>query len=138
MTKFASKSGSWNISVGSTPSRAETPILEMDNLINNNVVKVTANFFAKTSNAGMGSGFYYTITAAEANDITPLTPSAGVFQGTNGWQSCTLIGFFKVNQTGSSPTEDIDFEVVFSKGDLNGEGSLHNFTLTAEVVPVLD
>ena len=134
MADFVSKSGTLDSSVGDTPSRAGTPILEMQNLIPNNVVLITANFFARTNEAGRGNGFYYQLSAVNADEVEVLTPASGVFQASEGWQSCTLVGIFKLVKVSNSPTEDVDFEILFSKGDLSGVGQLHNITIIGEVI----
>lgn len=134
MAVIVSQSGSMDLSVDTSPSRAGTPILEMQNLIPDNVVKVTANFFARTNQAGRTNGFYYQISAVDAYEIESLTPASGVFQGSDGWQSCTLVGIFRLMQVYDSPTEDVDFELLFSKGDLSGTGQLLNITLIGEVI----
>ncbi len=138
MTFFASKSGVLDIDVGDSPSRAGTPLLEMRNLVQNNVVQVTANFSARTNVAGRANGFYFTLATVNATEVTALTPTQGIFQSSDGWQSVTLTAFFRVNETVQSPTEDIDFEVLFSKGDISGQGQINNFLLTGNVVTVIE
>ncbi len=138
MTFFVSKSGTVDISVGSSPSRNSTPLLEMRNLVPGNVVKITANFSARTNTAGRANGFYFDLAAVNASEVTALTPTQGIFQGSDGWQSVTLTSFFKAEQVTQSPTEDIDFEVLFTKGDLSGEGQINNFVLIGDVVSVTE
>ncbi|HEX9923102.1 MAG TPA: hypothetical protein VGD99_10595 [Anaerolineae bacterium] len=134
MTDFISKSGVIDLSVGDSPSRAGTPILEMQNLIPGNLVEIKCNFFARTNQPGRGNGFYYDISAVNTDEIEALTPTEGIFQSSDGWQSATLIALFKVVKVSNSPTEDVDFEVLFHKGDLNGAGQLLNFVLVGDVI----
>ena len=42
--------------------------------------------------------------------------------------------FFKAIISSQTGVEEIDFEVVFSKGDLDGAGEISNFLLTGDVV----
>jgi hypothetical protein len=134
MASFVSKSGNWAVSVSSTPSRADTPILEMQNLVAGNVVQITCNFSARTDTADAGSGYYFQIGAVNTAEVTRLTPGAGLIQSSAGWQSCTVVGLFLLTQVSNSPTEDVDFEITFTKGDLNGQGRLYNFTMIGEVI----
>jgi hypothetical protein len=106
----------------------------MQNLVPGNLVEITCTFFARTNQAGRGNGFYYAIGAVNSDEIEALTPTEGIFQSSDGWQSATLIALFKVAKVSNSPTEDIDFEVLFQKGDLNGEGQLLNFVMIGDVV----
>ena len=131
--KYVSKSGTWKFDVSSGESRADTPQLEVQNLTPGNTVIVTANFSVSTG-ASTATGVYFKIAAVNSDEVTALTPAEGLVQAIAGWTMVSLVGLFHVNETTNSPTEDIDFEVLFSKSDLAGKGRLHNFTLTAEVV----
>lgn len=131
--KYVSKSGTWKFNVSGSESRADTPLLEVENLTPGNTVIVTANFSVSTG-ASTAEGVYFRIAAVNADEVTALTPAAGLVQAIAGWTMVSLVGLFHITETSKSPTEDIDFEVLFSKGDLAGKGRLHNFTLTADVV----
>ena len=129
MTKFVQQSGVFSVQAG---GRSDTPILEVPNLIAGNIVRVTCNFYARVDGSGgRAQGFYFEIkpTKDEAEALT-----TGGFQGSNSWQSVTKTAFFQVASTGGQPVDDVDFEVVFSAGDLDGEGSLRDFLLYADVV----
>lgn len=138
MASIVSKAGTTDISVDDSPSREGLPILEMRNLVIGNTVKVTASFFARTSQAGRANGFYYQIAAVNATEVVALTSVEGIFQGSDGWQSCVLVAFFTVKDTTESPTEDIDFEILLRRGDLSGQGQIHGFTLMGEVISSID
>ncbi|MDY7096249.1 MAG: hypothetical protein SX243_25010 [Acidobacteriota bacterium] len=134
MPNFVSKSGVTDINVGGDPSRSGTPLLEMRNLVPGNIVRITSNFAAKAEEAGLANGFNYEIGAVNAKEVTALSPTDSVFQGSEGWQSCTVSAYFRIDAVTDSPTEDIDFEVLFGKGELSGKGSVLNFLLFGEVV----
>lgn len=138
MSHVVSKPGTTDISVDDSPSREGLPILEMRNLVSGNTVKITATFFARTNPSGRSNGFYYQVAAVNAQELVALTPVEGVFQSCDGWQACVLIGLFKVKSTTASPTEDIDFELLLRKGDLNGQGQILNFTLLGEIISLVD
>lgn len=138
MANFVTHAGIVDLKAGGSPTRSGMPILEMQNLVIGNTVKITCNFFARADQSGRNNGFYYQIAAVNSDELVTLTPASGIFQSSNGWQSCTLIGLFQVQQVSNSPTEDIDFEVLFSKGDLSGEGQITNFTLLGEVVTIVN
>ncbi len=128
MAYFVSKEGVWSLITG---GRSETPLLEVPSLRPGQIVKVTANFFARTSTNDIGEGFYYSLGTANPTDAAALTPAVGLFQGDEGWKSCTLIVLFEI--TGTNEVE-ADFELTFSKGDLNPRAEISNVTLIAEVM----
>lgn len=129
MAYYVSKEGVWSLVTG---GRSETPMLEVAGLRPGQIVKVTANFFARTSTNDIGEGFYYALSTANPTDAAALTPTVGLFQGDEGWKSCTLIVLFEITGTGEV---EADFELTFSKGDLNPRAELSNVTLIAEVLP---
>lgn len=128
MAYYVSKEGVWSLITG---GRSETPLLEVPGLRAGQIVKVTANFFARTSTNDIGEGFYYSLGTANPADAAPLTPAVGLFQGDEGWKSCTLIVLFEI--TGMGEVE-ADFELTFNKGDLNPRAEISNVTLIAEVM----
>mgnify|MGYP003572970768 CR=1 FL=1 len=133
MSRFVSKSGTWAIEVNA-PSRAETPVLKVPYVTKGNTIRVTANFDASPNN-----GFHYQIQST-TSEVTALSPTKGTVQGTGDqWGSVTRIAFFLVDNVSSQTgVEDVDFEVLFSKQDLDGTGSLSNFTLIGELVTTTD
>lgn len=132
MTKFVALAGTHPISV-SSPSRVNTPVLKIANLTKGNLIRVTANF-----NASPNAGFYYEIKST-ANDVKALTPAMGVAQGSGGWSSATRTAYFMVaNVSSSTGVEDADFEVLFSAGDLDGQGRFNDFLLEGSVVSSVD
>ena len=133
MTRFVQKSGTWNVTVG---GRSDTPILEMPNITKGNTLKVTATFLAKT-NGQSNSGFSYTVKATNTQDAQALSAQQSVVQGNAGWQTTTRTVFFEARVTGETGVEDIDFEVTFEKGDLDGEGQISDFLLTATIVSLI-
>lgn len=128
MAQMVSKEGVWSLMIG---GRSETPMLEVSGLQAGQRVKVTANFFARTSTNDIGEGFYYTLATANQGDAVALTPATGLFQGDEGWKSCTLIVVFEIQGSG---TVEADFELTFSKGDLNPRAQLSNVLLLAETL----
>lgn len=134
MANFVSKSGVTDIDVGESPSRSGTPLLEMRNLVQGNIVRVTANFAARTAEAGLENGFGYQLSAVNADEVTALSPVDSIFQSSDGWQSCTLTVYFRIDAVTDSPTEDVDFEILFRRENLSGKGSILNFLLYGEVV----
>ena len=129
--QFVAKEGTWDIDVTNS-SRAGTPLLSMSNLTTGNVVKLTCTFFGITGSSG---GFYFSIASTNGQVAQALTPASGVFSNSPGWQSLTLTALFQITAA-NTPVVDVDFEVLFSKVDLNGKGKLHNFLLTANVVSI--
>ncbi|MGB1287788.1 MAG: hypothetical protein ACPG7F_14710 [Aggregatilineales bacterium] len=120
MMYYAAKDGVWQISEGS-----DTPTLSIGDAAAGTHVKVTCNFTARTMSDDNGQGFYYRIVS---NSASALTPVSSVFQGCDGWQTATLVGLFEVTTTDDETT----FSVVFDAGDMDGKGTLLNFTLLAE------
>lgn len=134
MTRFASHPGTLDVTASSSGSRQGTPLLEMRNLVSRNAVQVTLNCQARNRSGDSGSGFYYKIEAVNSPTVQALLPNAGVIQAAAGWQSISLVALFFVADVDNSPTEDIDFEVLFTSGDLDGQGQIHNFVLSGELV----
>jgi len=130
--RFAQKSGTWNVQVG---GRSDTPILEMPNITQGNTLMVTATFLAKT-NGQSNSGFSYTIQVPNPADAQALSAQQSVVQGNAGWQTTTKTVFFEARVTSETGVEDVDFEVTFQKGELDGEGQISDFLLTAAIVPL--
>ena len=128
--RFAQKSGSWNVTVG---GRSDTPILELPNVTKGNSLKITATFLAKT-NGQADSGFSYTISATNPADAQALSAQQSVVQGNAGFQTTTKTVFFEALITSPTGVEDVDFEVTFQKGGLDGNGEISDFLLVGEVV----
>jgi hypothetical protein len=127
---FVQKSGTWNVTVG---GRSDTPVLELDNVTKGNLIKVTATFLAKT-NGNADSGFWYTIKATDSDDAIALSAQQSVIQGNAGFQTTTKTVFFEAKITSQTGVEDIDFEVTFQKGDLDGQGQMSDFLMEANIV----
>lgn len=130
--RFVQKSGTWNVQVG---GRSDTPILEMANITQGNTLMVTATFLAKT-NGQSNSGFSYTLQATNSQDAVALSAQQSVVQGNAGWQTTTKTVFFEARVTSETGVEDVDFEVIFQKGELDGEGQISDFLLTGAIVPL--
>jgi hypothetical protein len=132
-TRFAQKSGTWNVQVG---GRSDTPILEMPNVTRGNTLKVTATFLAKT-NGNADSGFTYTLQATNPDDAQALNAQQSVVQGNAGFQTTTKTVFFEARISSETGVEDIDFEVIFEKGQFDGQGQISDFLLIAEIVSLV-
>ncbi len=128
--KFVQKSGSWPVVVG---GRSDTPVLEMPNITQGNRLAITATFLAKT-NGSENSGFFYSIKCTKPSDAQALSAQQSVVQGNAGWQTTTKTVFFEAIVSAQTGVEEIDFEVVFDKGDLDGEGQISDFLLTGAIV----
>lgn len=131
MSVFASKAGNFTINVDSGPSRGETPMLKVPNLVSKNLVRVTVDFSAQSQS---GSGFVFQIKATEAAKVTALSPTQAFVSNTSGWVSATRSAFFLVNPTGQDPTTEIDFECVFEAGSFSGTSEGSDFLIRAQVV----
>lgn len=128
--RFVQKSGTWDVEVG---GRSDTPVLEMPNITKGNMIKVTAIFLAKT-NGEAESGFEYSVRATNPDDAQALNAQQSVVQSNAGFQTTTKIVFFEAIVTGETGIEDVDFEVIFQKGELDGRGQISDFLLIGEVV----
>ena len=129
-TRFVQKTDTLQVQPG---GRSGTPILEMPNITKGNTLRVTATFLANTAGQA-NSGFSYKIQPTQVNEALALSSQESTVQGNAGWQTTTKTVFFEAvvnNQTG---VEDIDFEVIFEKGSLDGAGNVSQFLLTAEIV----
>ena len=128
--RFVQKSGTWSVQVG---GRSDTPILEMDNITKGNTIMVTVTFLAKT-NGSADSGFWYTVQATNADEVQALSAQQSVVQGNAGFQTTTKTVFFEAKVSSATGVEDVDFEVTFQKGDLDGQGQISDFLMTGAVV----
>lgn len=128
MAFFVSREGVWDIVAG---NHGDTPTLKVTGIQAGSIIKVTVNFCAHTTKRDANEGFYYTLGAAYDDDVMAVTPTTAVFQGDDGWQSCTLVSVFQV--LGNTDGE-AEFSCQFGKGDLTGTGTLMNFTLIAEML----
>jgi hypothetical protein len=128
MAYYAAKEGVWALVTG---GRSETPLLSVGGLRPGQIVKVTANFFARTGTNDISEGFYYTLATVNPLAASALTPATGLFQGDEGWKSCSLVALFEVRGT---DTIQADFELTFSKGDLNPRAQISNVVLIAELL----
>ena len=132
--RFVQKSGTWNVTVG---GRSDTPVLKMPNLTKGNAIQVTATFLAKT-NGSADSGFWYTVQATNPADAQALSAQQSVVQGNAGFQTTTKTVFFLAQISSPTGVEDVDFEVVFQKGDLDGQGQISDFLMTGSVVTIAE
>jgi hypothetical protein len=128
--KFVQKSGSWAVTVG---GRSDTPVLELPNITQGNRLMVTATFLAKT-NGNPDSGFLYTIQPTKPSDAQGMSSQQSVVQGNAGWQTTTKTVFFEAIVNAQTGVEEIDFEVIFQKGDMDGQGQISDFLLTGCIV----
>lgn len=128
--RFVQKSGNWPVQTG---GRSDTPVLEMSNITKRNALKVTATFLAKTAGQ-VGSGFIYTVQSTKTTDAQALSAQQSIVQGNAGWQTTTKTVFFEALIDSDTGVEDIDFEVVFTAGDLDGQGEISDFLLSGEII----
>jgi hypothetical protein len=128
MAFFVSREGVWDIVPGGS---SETPALKVTGLTAGGLVKVTVNFCAHATNRAANEGFYYSLTSSSSDDVMAVTPATAIFQGDDGWQSCTLITIFEVLSNSKGAAE---LSCHFNKGDLTGTGTLMNFVLLAEML----
>lgn len=129
MAVVVSKEGVWDVIAGSA---SNTPTLTLTDLKPGTFVKVTCHFGARSVLNDTASGFYYTLTLDTDSDLTAITPVTQILQGHEGWQTCLLMGVFEVLVSSDGAAS---ISVTFNKGDLDGLGSLMNFTLLAEIIP---
>lgn len=128
MAFFVSREGVWDIVPG---SGSETPTLKVSGLQAGSLVKVTVNFCAHATNRSANEGFYYALSSSSRDDVMAVSPATAVFQGDDGWQSCTLITIFEVLPNSKG---DAELSCQFNKGDLTGTGTIMNFVLLAEML----
>lgn len=128
--QFVQKSGTLQVETG---GRSGTPILEMINITKQNTLRITATFLAKTSGQANG-GFDFKVQSTKGTDVQPLSSQESTVQGNAGWQTATKIVFFEALIDTQTGVEDIDFEVIFPAGSLDGQGEICNFLLTGEIV----
>jgi len=128
--KFVQKSGTWAVTTG---GRSDTPVLEMANITKGNTIMVTVQFLAKT-NGNANSGFTYTIKATKPSDAQALSAQQSVVQGNAGFQTTTRTVFFESIISSQTGVEEIDFEVVFDKGEFDGQGEISDFLMTGFIV----
>lgn len=128
MAYFVSKEGVWDVTPG---GRSSTPVLKVAGLQPGTFVKVTCNFGARTIYRDTAEGFFYSLGTDGDNDVLAMTPATAIFQGDDGWQSCSLMTVFRVLATTDG---EVDFACHFSKGDLSGSGALMNFVMIAEIL----
>lgn len=128
--RFVEKTGSWQVTVG---GRSDTPVLEMANVTKRNTLQITATFLAKTAGQA-NSGFHYTVKSTKGTDVQVLSSQESTVQGNSGWQTTTKTVFFEALVDTQTGVEDIDFEVEFSAGDLDGQGEISNFLLSGAIV----
>lgn len=127
MAFFVSREGVWDIVAGSS----DTPALKVTGLQAGDMLKVTVNFCAHATTRDANEGFYYTLSTDSDDDVMAVTPATAIFQGDDGWQSCTLIAVFQVLP---STDGEAEFSCQFNKGDLTGSGTMMNFVLLAEML----
>lgn len=128
MAVVVSKVGVWDVIEGSS---SNTPALELTNLKPGSFIKVTCHFGARTVQSGNNGGFYYALTPDSDGDMVAITPTTQICQGHDGWQTCLIMAVFEMlGTTDGSAT----LQLIFTKGDLDGLGTLMNFTLLAETL----
>lgn len=132
--RFVQKVGPETITAG---GRSGTPVLELPNITKGNTLKVTVTFLAKTGSSDT-SGFDYTVEAANHDDVVPLSSQTSTVQTSPGWSTTTKTVFFEAKVNSQTGVEDVDFQVVFSKGMFDGEGSYQNFLMTGQIVTLLE
>ena len=128
MANFISREGVWDVHAG---GRSQTPVLKVTGLTPGTFLKVTCNFCAHAAHRDAGEGFFYTLGAHGDDDMLAMTPTTGVFQGDDGWQTCTLVTVFQVL---AGTNGEVDLECLFHKGNLSGAGTIMNFVLIAELL----
>lgn len=131
--RFVQKSGTLNVQTG---GRSGTPILEMPNITKGNTLRVIATFLAKTAGQA-SSGFSYTVQATKSSDAVALSAQQSTVQGNAGWQTTTKTVFFEARIDSQTGVEEIDFEVIFDAGGLDGQGEIGDFLLTGEIVSLV-
>lgn len=132
--RFVEKNGSFKVEVG---GRSGTPVLEMPNISQGNKLKITAIFQAKTNGTANG-GFSYQIKPINDSDAVAISASESTVQGNAGWQTTTKVVFFEAKVAQNTPVEDVDFEVNFVSGGLDGSGEIQDFLLIGEVISLLN
>ena len=132
--KFVEKSGSWAVTVG---GRSGTPVLEMPNVTQGNRITVTATFLTKTGGS-TDNGFNYKVQATKEADAIAVSNQESIVQGNAGWQTTTKTVIFEARISSQTGVEEVDFEVIFSKGDLDGTGEISNFLMTGAIVSSMD
>jgi hypothetical protein len=86
---FVQKSGTWDVTPG---GRSGTPVLEMRDITNGNILQVTVTFLARTNGSDRSNGFAYTVNNT-TNDAQALSAQESVVQGNNGFQTTTKTVF---------------------------------------------
>ncbi len=132
--RFVQKSGTWNVTVG---GRSDTPILEMPDITKGNAIKVTVTFLAKTAGQA-DSGFNYTVKVTNSKDAQALSAQQSVVQGNAGFQTTTKTVIFIAKVSSPTGVEDLDFEVTFEKGSLDGQGTISDFLMIGEIVSLAE
>lgn len=122
-----SKTGVWDIQAGET----SLPTITLNNLAANSIIKVTLQFFGRAQSDNLSEGYTYSIREKGTNLIT-LSPSFGLVQGQDSWQLFTHQVLFQVPGNVNDGQAGIFIDI--GEGDMNGVGSMMNFTLFAEKV----
>ena len=132
--KFVERSGTFAIEMN---SRSGTPVLAMNNLVNGNIVQVTANMCISNGNA---AGVYINIQPTNDKYCQAVSPTSAVVQNITGWATTTRVAYFRVSGLDvKDPTTEVDFEVDFVANDLGGDGQrCNNFVMSARVVDTDD
>lgn len=133
--KFVQKNGTWNVQTG---GRSDTPVLEMSNITKGNTLMVTVTFMARTNGGDRTNGFTYTIQPTKKSDATALSNQTSVVQAANGFTTTTKTVFFEAIVSAPTGVEEVDFEVIFDKGDMDGGGEISEFLMTGAVVSLLN
>lgn len=127
MVSYVSQTGVWEIIVGETT----LPHITIENLPADSTLKVTCQFFGRSSSDDLIEGYTYRIQEGTANLIT-LTPDSGLVQGSDSWQLYTHVLLFQAPR--GTDSKDLTINVHLDSGDMNGRGVMMNFVLLAEIV----
>ncbi len=103
----------------------------------NDIIIVTANFFARTLESGEEQGFLYYIDAEEqALDI--LTENSGVFANSPTWRSVSHTAIFRLPASLKWQNMLKVFFAYEANGQVNGEGVINRFSMYARVTKFFD
>ena len=126
--------GRLSIRAGEVAIPEKLPALTVSEAKVGDIIKVNADFYARTDGNGRSKGFYYHLRPTYPGQVEELTPNDAIFQACSGWQSCNLVVYYRVLK---APISDypIQFAMDFAKRDVSGSGQIGRMTLTAEVFP---
>jgi hypothetical protein len=134
LKEVVSGRGAWRVKVGKVYCSVGTPLLRVHGLKPGDRLKVTVTFTARSKKAGRGAGARFRLEPT--GPLQALAAVDGTFEGSVGWQSVRLVGFYLVGQG----PEGVSFDVLFSNGSdgskapLDGRGRIRDFLMSAELV----